>query len=93
MNQESQTSTNPFDVSPTVPRAYFNGFTISVGPADTTITLTQNNIPVIVLHCSHTIAKTLAQTTGDTIQDWEHKIEQKIPLLEELKALLMKNNK
>jgi len=57
-----------------LPVIYFNGFTMTMTAPDAVIILERNNAPVLVLNCSHEIAKTMAQALGGIVAGFEQGI-------------------
>ena len=76
------------DVPPDTHRIYANGFTIGMSNADVCIVLQRLGQPEAVVNVSYTLAKTLAQSLGQLVTEWEsatgqhlqttHTIEQKL---------------
>ena len=54
-----------------VPAMYANGFNLAIGAADVVVTLLLNNRIVSELHLSYTLAKTLAKSIGDGVEQLE----------------------
>src|SRR5438046_2511632 len=54
-----------------VPIQYFNGFAIGVGNADFSLSIRLENRDVMVLKCSYTVAKTLAQKVSEVVGKFE----------------------
>ncbi len=73
-------------------KLYFNGYTISMTPPDFIIVLQHNDQPVAFLNTSHTVAKTLAKTILNFIEDFEGKLDQPILTLDEIAEKLKVQN-
>ncbi len=54
-----------------IPTIYFNGFINSLGSGDVLLILTRTGQPVVKLHASYTVAKTLAVKLGIMIAGLE----------------------
>jgi hypothetical protein len=59
-------------------KLYCNGFIIGVGSADVTVVLNLNGKNIGALNLSYTSAKTLSESLGKGILDFERKTGQKI---------------
>ena len=53
------------------PRIYANGFTIAMTNADACIILQRLGRPEAVVNISYTLAKTLAESLGQLVAQWE----------------------
>ncbi len=73
-------------------KIYFNGYVISLNPADFVIMLQNNNQPEAYLNTSHTIAKSLAKTILSIIEDYEKNTGFHIPTLDEVNNALSKKD-
>jgi hypothetical protein len=56
-----------------IPEIYFNGFSISLGTGDILLVLNRNNKPVAALQASYTLAKTLAKSLTEIIEELERR--------------------
>jgi hypothetical protein len=56
-----------------IPKTYANGFMIFVGQADVGVIFQNNGADTVVLNMSFTLAKTLVEKLGITMNDFEQK--------------------
>lgn len=71
-------------------RLYFNGYQVVLQPGDVTITLLNNNEPVVALQATHILAKSLANSMLQVCDKYEQAIGQRIMTIEELNQILTK---
>jgi hypothetical protein len=73
-----QTKSENITVLPPEQTLYFNGFMLAIGTGDIVCTLLRNNVPVLTLNASYTVAKTLGEGLGEAINQLEAKTGQTI---------------
>lgn len=77
---------------PSIPRVYFNGFQSVITPGDTSIVLQLDNEPLVVLRCSHVLAKTLATKLFDIVKALEAVSRRDVMTTDELNAAFERFN-
>lgn len=67
---------------------YFNGFALSIGPADVTINLVRGQRQEAVICASHSTIKTLIEILGRSLKDFEEKTGATVKNLDEIDKAL-----
>lgn len=70
---------------------YFNGFTASIGSGDVLIVLKQQDVPVLILNVSHTVAKTLAVKLGEIMSTFEQRTGSIVMTTDDLRDKLIES--
>lgn len=73
-----------------IPEFYFNGFSTGVAGGDVTFTLKNGDEDIVVLRCSHILAKTLGVKTSEIMQQLETALGQKIMTTDETTEAMRK---
>lgn len=73
-----------------IPYAYFNGFSLTIGAGDVSITLIRGPQQIMQLNMSYTVAKTLTQKLAGLIDVLEQKTGNKIMTTDEVNSALSK---
>jgi hypothetical protein len=69
-------------------RYYFNGFLATIGPADISVILLQNNEPTALILGSHTAVKTVAKALLEIIEQFEKATDNPIKTVDDLNRAL-----
>jgi hypothetical protein len=77
-------------LSESIPVHYFNGFAISFGQADFTMTVKQDNRDLFHLKGSYTITKTLAEKLDFSLKRFEDIVGQKMLTTDQVEAAIKK---
>ena len=69
---------------PSLPTVYFNGFSFALANSDVMFTLTLQGKPVMVLHTSYAIAKTMESSVRDGLEKLERGLSTKLHSAQEI---------
>lgn len=72
---------------------YFNGYSVLIAGVDISLALRKNDKTLALLNVPHSVAKSLAITLLDLLDDFEKKSGHAIPTLAEIESNIVKNLK